>query len=38
MSTHSATSTEFDHRKLGIWVFLASEVIFFAAIITTFVA
>jgi cytochrome c oxidase subunit 3/cytochrome o ubiquinol oxidase subunit 3 len=30
-------SMERDHRKLAIWVFLASEVIFFAAIITTFV-
>lgn len=28
---------EFDHRKLGLWVFLASEVMFFAALITTFV-
>ena len=28
---------ERDHRKLGIWVFLASESIFFAAFITTFV-
>lgn len=35
MSTDSH-SQEFDHRKLGIWIFLASEVIFFAAIITTF--
>ena len=37
MSTHAtAHSSELDHRKLGIWVFLASEVIFFAAIITAF--
>ncbi len=37
MSAHASTSSqELDHRKLGIWVFLASEVIFFAAIITTF--
>lgn len=37
MSAHAQTqSQELDHRKLGIWVFLASEVIFFAAIITTF--
>jgi heme/copper-type cytochrome/quinol oxidase subunit 3 len=28
---------EHDHRKLAIWVFLASESMFFAAIITTFV-
>ncbi len=28
---------ERDHRKLAIWVFLASESIFFAAFITTFV-
>ena len=39
MSAHSSAQTnEFDHRKLGIWVFLASEVIFFAAIITAFLA
>ncbi len=38
MSAHATTpSQELDHRKLAIWVFLASEVIFFAAIITTFV-
>ncbi len=39
MSTHTSSTahaSEMDHRKLGIWVFLASEVIFFAAIITTF--
>ena len=37
MSVHtSAQSNQLDHRKLGIWVFLASEVIFFAAIITAF--
>jgi cytochrome c oxidase subunit III len=37
MSAHASTqSNEIDHRKLGIWIFLASEVIFFAAIITTF--
>jgi len=37
MSTQASThGNELDHRKLGIWVFLASEVIFFAAIITTF--
>jgi cytochrome c oxidase subunit III len=28
---------ENDHRKLALWIFLSSEVIFFAAIITTFV-
>ncbi len=40
MSATVSTDThamEHDHRKLGIWVFLASEVIFFAAIITTFI-
>ena len=37
MSTHASIhGNELDHRKLGIWVFLASEVIFFAAIITAF--
>lgn len=39
MSSHASSAShgnEMDHRKLGIWVFLASEVIFFAAIITTF--
>jgi cytochrome c oxidase subunit III len=35
-SSHSY-SMENDHRKLGIWVFLASESIFFAAVISTFV-
>ena len=35
-ATH-AYNIKDDHRKLGIWVFLASEVIFFAAIITAFI-
>ncbi|MBI3915016.1 MAG: heme-copper oxidase subunit III, partial [Chloroflexi bacterium] len=39
MDAHATAmeNMEHDHRKLGIWVFLASEVIFFAAIITTFI-
>lgn len=36
MTMQTAVHNELDHRKLGIWVFLASEVIFFAALITTF--
>lgn len=37
MQAHATHAPALDHRKLGVWVFLASEVIFFAAIITTFV-
>ena len=37
MVGHVAEMEHPDHRKLGLWVFLASEVIFFAALITTFV-
>ncbi|MBI5030015.1 MAG: heme-copper oxidase subunit III [Chloroflexi bacterium] len=36
-ASHDTYNMEQDHRKLGIWVFLASEVIFFGAVITTFV-
>ena len=36
-ASHDSYNMEQDHRKLGIWVFLASEVIFFGAVITTFV-
>jgi len=36
-TSHDTYHMEQDHRKLGIWVFLASEVIFFGAVITTFV-
>ena len=31
------TSMNMDNRKLGMWVFLASEAVFFSALITTFV-
>ena len=34
---HDTYDMEHDHRKLALWVFLASEVIFFGAVITTFV-
>lgn len=34
--SHDTYEMEQDHRKLGIWIFLASEVIFFGAVITTF--
>lgn len=33
---HTETSTGLDHRKLGIWVFIASEVIFFASLIAAY--
>ena len=35
--SHDTYDMEHDHRKLALWIFLASEVIFFAAVITTFV-
>jgi heme/copper-type cytochrome/quinol oxidase subunit 3 len=35
--TFEQTSLGVDSRKLGIWVFLASEALFFAALITTFI-
>lgn len=31
------TSLGVDHRKLGVWVFLASEAVFFSGLITTYV-
>lgn len=33
---HAATATGLDHRKLGVWAFIASETIFFAALIATY--
>ncbi|MBI4672325.1 MAG: heme-copper oxidase subunit III [Chloroflexi bacterium] len=33
---HADTSTGLDHRKLVIWVFIASETIFFAALMATY--
>ncbi|MDL1897200.1 heme-copper oxidase subunit III [Anaerolineae bacterium CFX7] len=33
---HAATSTGLDHRKLVMWVFIASETIFFAALMATY--
>src|ERR671939_297537 len=33
---HPLTMTGLDSRKMGIWMFIASEVIFFMALITTF--
>lgn len=33
---HAATSTGLDHRKLVIWIFIASETIFFAALMATY--
>src|SRR5919202_423740 len=33
---HPLTTTGLDSRKMGIWMFIASEVIFFMALITTF--
>lgn len=33
---HAATSTGLDHRKLIMWVFIASETIFFAALISAY--
>ncbi len=33
---HPATSTGLDNRKLGMWIFLASEVMLFAALIGAF--
>jgi heme/copper-type cytochrome/quinol oxidase subunit 3 len=35
-AAHAETSLGLDHRKLGIWVFLASECMFFGSLITTF--
>ncbi len=35
-SLHAETSTGLDHRKLVMWVFIASETIFFAALMATF--
>lgn len=34
----AATTTGLDSRKMGIWMFIASEVIFFMALIATYVA
>jgi len=36
-ASHDTYVMEHDHRKLGIWIFLASEVMFFGAVIATFV-
>ncbi len=33
---HAETSTGLDHRKLVMWIFIASECIFFAALMATF--
>jgi cytochrome c oxidase subunit 3/cytochrome o ubiquinol oxidase subunit 3 len=33
---HAATTTGLDHRKLVMWVFIASETIFFAALMATY--
>jgi cytochrome c oxidase subunit III len=33
---HAPTATGLDHRKLVMWVFIASETIFFAALIATY--
>ena len=33
---HPVTSLGIDHRKLGIWAFLASECMFFGSLITTY--
>lgn len=35
-AVHAETSTGLDHRKLVIWVFIASETIFFAALMATY--
>jgi heme/copper-type cytochrome/quinol oxidase subunit 3 len=33
---HAETTTGLDHRKLVMWIFIASETIFFAALMTTY--
>ena len=33
---HAETTTGLDHRKLVMWVFIASETIFFAALMATY--
>jgi heme/copper-type cytochrome/quinol oxidase subunit 3 len=35
-TAHPPTSLGLDHRKLGMWVFLASECMFFGTLITTY--
>lgn len=35
-AVHAETSTGLDHRKLVMWVFIASETIFFAALISAY--
>jgi heme/copper-type cytochrome/quinol oxidase subunit 3 len=35
-AAHPETSLGLDHRKLGMWVFLASECMFFGTLITTY--
>lgn len=35
-AVHAETSTGLDHRKLVMWVFIASETIFFAALMATY--
>src|SRR5581483_7597014 len=35
-AVHATTTTGLDHRKLVMWVFIASETIFFAALISAY--
>jgi cytochrome c oxidase subunit 3/cytochrome o ubiquinol oxidase subunit 3 len=35
-AVHAETSTGLDHRKLVMWIFIASETIFFAALMATY--
>ncbi len=35
-AVHAATSTGLDHRKLVMWIFIASETIFFGALMATY--
>ncbi len=36
IAEHPETTTGLDHRKLGMWVFLASECLFFGSLISTY--
>jgi cytochrome c oxidase subunit 3/cytochrome o ubiquinol oxidase subunit 3 len=36
-SEHAATSLGVDNRKLGVWTFLGSEVVFFASLIAVYI-
>lgn len=36
--THMETTTGLDNRKLGMWIFLASECLFFGSLIATFMS